>query len=86
MKLMRGYRFRREALRLLKSFLLVFVAAFLVEAVAGWARGRSLVLPLAALGLSACVFMLAAAVLFVIDAMIRASEKKQDASQAQPRG
>jgi apolipoprotein N-acyltransferase len=79
MKLMRGYRFRREAFRLLQSFLLVFVAAFLVEAMADWARGRSLVLPLAALGLSACVFMLAAAILFAVDAVIQKAEKKQAA-------
>jgi hypothetical protein len=81
---MRGYRFRREAIRMLKSFLLVFAGAFLVEALADWARGRSLVLPLAALILSACIFMLAAAILFAIDALIQASEKKQAASQATP--
>ena len=54
MKLMRGYRFRREAFRLLQSFLLVFVAAFFVEAMADWARGRPIIMPLFALGLSAC--------------------------------
>jgi hypothetical protein len=84
MKLMRGYRFRREAIRMLKSFLLVFAGAFLVEALAEWARGNSIVLPLMALTLSACVFMLAAGVLFAVDAMIQASEKKQAASQAAP--
>jgi hypothetical protein len=86
MKLMRGYRFRREAFRLLKSFLLVFVAAFLLEAIVEGVRGRPITAPLLALALSACVFMLAAAVLFAIDAVIQAAEKKQAAERAAPQG
>ncbi len=84
MKLMRGYRFRREAIRMLKSFLLVFAGAFLVEALAEWARGGSVLLPLMALTASACVFMLAAGIIFAIDALIRAAEKKEAAGQSVP--
>jgi len=84
MKLMRGYRFRREAIRMLKSFLLVFVGAFLLKALVEWARGNPPTLSLLALALSACVFMLAAGILFAIDALIQASEKKQGAGQSTP--
>ena len=76
MKLMRGYRFRREAFTMLRAFLLVFLGAFAVEAFSDWARGRSLDIPMTALGVSALIFMLLAAVLLVIDAMIRAHERK----------
>ncbi len=83
MKLMRGYRFRREAIRMLKSFLLVFAGAFLVEALAQWGRGDSVLLPLMALMASACVFMLTAGVVFALDWVIQASEKKQAAAHPQ---
>jgi len=86
MKLMRGYRFRREAIRMLKSFFLVFVGAFLVEALAQWGRGDSVLLPLVALTVSACVFMLTAGIAFAIDAVIRAAEKKEAAGQSAPQG
>ena len=77
MKLMRGYRFRREAFKMLKAFLLVFVGAFAVEAAADWAKGRPLSVPLVALAASACLFMLVAGVLFAVDAVIQSSEKKK---------
>jgi hypothetical protein len=76
MKLMRGYRFRREALTMLRAFLMVFLGAFAVEAVLDWARGRTLGMPITALTVSALIFMLLAAVLFLIDAAIRAHERK----------
>jgi len=76
MKLMRGYRFRREAFKMLKAFLLVFAAAFAVEALSDWARGKTLDVPLAALTVSALIFMLAAAVLFMIDVLIQSHERK----------
>ena len=76
MKLMRGYRFRREAFTMLRAFLIVFVAAFAVEAVSDWARGRTLIMPVTALALSGMVFLALAAALLVIDMMIRAHEKK----------
>ena len=82
MKLMRGYQFRREAIRMLKSFFLVFAGAFLVEALAQWARGDSILLPLMALTASACVFMLTAGILFALDWVIQASEKKQATPQS----
>ena len=77
MKLMRGYRFRREAFKLLKAFLLVFIGAFAVEAVMDWAKGRPPSVPLIALAASACLFMLVAGVLFAVDAVIQSSEKKK---------
>jgi hypothetical protein len=76
-KLMRGYRFRREAFKMLKAFLLVFIAAFAVEAAMDWAKGQPPSVPLLALALSACLFMLVAAVLFAVDAVIQSSEKKK---------
>jgi predicted PurR-regulated permease PerM len=85
MKLMRGYRFRREAFKMLKAFLAVFVIAFAVEALSDWAQGKTLDRPLTALTVSALVFMLAAAVLFVIDALIQSHEKKHGAHYP-PRG
>ena len=89
MKLMRGYRFRREAFKLLKAFILVFVGAFAIEAVMDWAQGAAPRVPLLALALSACLFMLVAGVLFVIDAVIQNSEKKKpswpDPAQHGPR-
>ncbi|MGZ5925217.1 MAG: hypothetical protein ACXWLJ_00960 [Rhizomicrobium sp.] len=77
MKLMRGYRFRREAFKMLKAFLLVFIGAFAIEAAMDWANGRSPSMPLIALAASACLFMLVAGVLFAIDAVIQSSEKKK---------
>ena len=77
MKLMRGYRFRREALRMLKTFLVVWIAAFLFEALMDWGKGELPARPFLALVASACLFMLVAAVLFVIDWVIQARERKQ---------
>ncbi|MES2253741.1 MAG: hypothetical protein V4559_01725 [Pseudomonadota bacterium] len=85
MKLMRGYRFRREAFKMLKAFLAVFVIAFAVEALSDWGQGKTLDRPLAALTVSALVFMLASAVLFAIDALIQSHEKKHGAHYP-PRG
>jgi hypothetical protein len=76
-KLMRGYRFRREAFKMLKAFLLVFIGAFAIEAAMDWAKGQSPSVPLIALAASACLFMLVAGVLFAIDAVIQSSEKKK---------
>lgn len=74
---MRGYRFRREAFKMLKAFLLVFIGAFAIEAGMDWAKGQSPSVPLIALAASACLFMLVAGVLFAIDAVIQSSEKKK---------
>jgi uncharacterized membrane protein len=88
-KLMRGYRFRREAFKLLKAFLLVFVGAFAIEAVMDWAQGKPPSVPMMALALSACLFMLVAGVLFAVDAVIQNAEKKKpsypDPAQHGPR-
>jgi hypothetical protein len=85
MKLMRGYRFRREAFTMLRAFLLVFLGAFLLEALSDWARGRGLDKPVMALIVSALVFMTLAAVLLVIDAVIRAHERKHGVQYPAPR-
>ena len=74
---MRGYRFRREAFKMLRAFLLVFIGAFAVEAAMDWANGRPPSVPLVALAASACLFMLVAGVLFATEAMIQSSEKKK---------
>lgn len=76
MKLMRGYRFRREAFAMLRAFLVVFLGAFALEALSDWARGRTLLMPVTALALSAMIFLALAAVLLAIDTMIRAHERK----------
>lgn len=76
MKLMRGYRFRREAITMLRAFLLVFLGAFAIEAFLDWVRGRGLGKPVMALAVSAVLFLLLAAALFALDALIRAYERK----------
>ena len=76
MKLMRGYRFRREAFTMLRAFLLVFLGAFFLEALSDWARGRAPDTPVMALILSGLIFMLLAMVLLIIDMFIRAHERK----------
>lgn len=77
MKLMRGYRFRREALKMLKVFLLVWFGGFSLEAGFDWLRGKDPSLSLIALVISSVLFMLFAAVLFAIDATIQSVEKRQ---------
>lgn len=85
MKLMRGYRFRREAFTMLRAFLLVFTAAFAIEAFSDWARGKSLEKPVTALVVAALIFMALAAVLTVIDLLIRAHERKHGVQYPAPR-
>jgi uncharacterized membrane protein YhhN len=85
MKLMRGYRFRREAFTMLRAFLLVFLGAFAIEIFSDWARGKSLEIPVTALVVAALIFMALAAVLTVIDLLIRAHERKHGAQYPSPR-
>ncbi len=85
MKLMRGYRFRREAFTMLRVFLMVFLGAFAIEIFSDWTRGRSLEKPVTALAVSALIFMLLAAVLLVIDIVIRAHERKHGVQYPGPR-
>jgi hypothetical protein len=85
MKLMRAYRFRREAVTMLRAFLLVFLGAFALEALSAWSRGRNLDMPLTALALSGLIFMALAAVLLIIDAFIRAHERKHGVQYPAPR-
>ena len=85
MKLMRGYRFRREAFTMLRAFLLVFVGAFALEALSAWSRGRNLDMALTALALSGVIFMVLATVLLIVDGMIRAHERKHGAQYPAPR-
>lgn len=85
MKLMRGYRFRREAFTMLRAFLLVFLGAFAIEALMDWARGRTLHVPFIALTISAIIFMLLAAALLIGDVLIRAHERKHGVQYPGPR-
>ncbi len=77
MKLMRGYRFRREAFKMLKAFLLVWIAAFGIEVMSDWAKGQMPSVPMLALALSALAFMLLAAALLAVDAVIQSAEQKR---------
>ena len=86
MKLMRGYRFRREAFTMLRAFLLVFLGAFAVEVFSDWTRGRSLEKPVTALVVAALIFMLLAAAVVAIDMVIRAHERKHGVQYPAPRG
>ena len=85
MKLMRGYRFRREAFTMLRAFLLVFLGAFALEALSAWARGRDLDMALTALAMSGLIFMALAIALLIIDAVIRAHERKHGVQYPAPR-
>jgi hypothetical protein len=85
MRLMRGYRFRREAFTMLRAFLAVFAGAFVIEAMSDLAQGKSLSKALTALSVSALIFMLVAAVLFAIDAVIQSHERKHGVQYPAPR-
>ena len=75
--MMRGYRFRREAFKMLKVFSLVWIVGFATKGALDWLDGRGPGMAITALALSALVFMLIAAVLFAIDTVIQSAEKKQ---------
>ena len=78
MKLIRGYRFRREALKMLAAFALVWVGGFLVEAGFDWMRGKDPSMALTALGLTSLLLPMIAVFLFLIWVVIRAMEKRQE--------
>jgi hypothetical protein len=75
-KLIRGYRFRREARRMLVVFALVWIGGFLVEAGFDWLRGKDPSIALTALVLTSFLLPVIGACLFLIWAAIRAVEKR----------
>ena len=78
MKLIRGYRFRREALKMLAAFALGWAGGFLVEAGFDWMRGKDPSMALTALGLTSLLLPMIAVFLFLIWVVIRAMEKRQE--------
>lgn len=77
MKLIRGYRFRREARKMLAAFALVWVGGFLAEAGFDWLRGKDPSIALTALGLTSLLLPVIAVFLLLIWAAIRTVEKRQ---------
>ncbi len=76
MKLIRGYRFKREAILILKTFLVVWIGGFGLVAGCEWLWGKDTAAALMALGLTALLLPLIAIFLFLIWAAIRAVEKR----------
>jgi hypothetical protein len=77
LKLIRGYRFRREAVRMMKMFFLVWMGGFLLLAGMSWITGSSPLPYLVGLGLTGWILPVMAGVLYGIWAVIRTIEKKQ---------
>ncbi len=75
-KLIRGYRFKREAIRMLKTFLVVWIGGFGLLAGCEWLWGKDMKAALTALGLTALLLPLIAAFLFLVWAAIRWAEKR----------
>lgn len=75
-KLIRGYRFKREAIRMLTTFLVVWIGGFGLLAGCDWLWGKDTGAALTALGLTALLLPLIAAFLFLIWAGIRMVEKR----------
>ena len=76
MKLIRGYRFKREAILMLKTFLVVWIGGFGLLAGCEWLWGRDTRAAVAALGLTVILLPVIAAFLFLIWAGIRMVEKR----------
>jgi hypothetical protein len=77
-KLIRGYRFLREARKMFVVFVLVWIGGFLAEAGFDWIRGKDPSIALTALGLTSLILPVIAVLLFLIWAVIRAVEKHQE--------
>jgi hypothetical protein len=75
-KLIRGYRFKREAIRMLKTFLVVWIGGFGLLAGCEWLWGKDTWAAVAALSLTALLLPLIAGFLFLIWAGIRMVEKR----------
>ena len=76
-KLIRGYRFRREAIRMMKVFFMVWMGGFLLLAGLNWLAGKSPMPYLIGLGLTGWILPVLAGLLYAIWAAIRTLEKKQ---------
>lgn len=85
MKLIRGYRFKREAILMLKTFLVVWIGGFSLLAACEWLWGKDVSLALAALGVSAVLLPVIGALLFLLWAGIRAVEKRHPPFQPHER-
>ena len=77
MKLIRGYRFRREAIKMMKVFFVVWMGGFLLLAGLNMLSGRSPMPYLIGLGLTGWMLPALAGVLYAIWVTIRRIEKKQ---------
>jgi hypothetical protein len=73
----RGYRFRREAIKMMKMFFVVWMGGFLFLAAVNWAAGRNPMPYLLGLGLTGWMLPALAGLLYAIWAAIRIHEKKQ---------
>jgi len=73
----RGYRFRREAIKMMKMFFVVWMGGFLLLAAVNWASGKNPLPYLIGLGLTGWILPALAGLLYAIWAMIRRHEKKQ---------
>jgi len=77
LKLIRGYRFRREAIRMMKMFFIVWMGGFVLLAGMTWLAGRDPMPYVIGLGLTGWMLPALAGVLYAIWATIRTIEKKQ---------
>lgn len=75
--MIRGYRFRRESIRAMKVFFVVWMGGFLLLAGINWAAGHSPLPYLVGLGLTAWMLPALAGILYGVWAAIRHHEKKQ---------
>ena len=77
MRLIRGYRFRREAIKMMKVFFVVWLGGFLLLAGINWLAGKNPAPYLIGLGLTGWILPVLAGVLYAVWATIRTIEKKQ---------
>ena len=77
LKLIRGYRFRREAIKMMKVFFVIWIGGFLLLAGLNWLAGKSPMPYLIGLGLTGWILPALAGLLYAIWATIRTIEKKQ---------
>ena len=76
-KLIRGYRFRREAIKMMKVFFVVWLGGFLLLAGLNWLAGKDPMPYLMGLGLTGWMLPVLAGLLYAAWAAIRTIEKRQ---------
>lgn len=74
--MIRGYRFRREAIKMMKVFFVVWLGGFLLLAGINWLAGRNPMPYLIGLGLTGWMLPVLAGALYAIWVAIRTREKK----------